>query len=269
MIHHSSDIAAALAVSRARASLRRGVRHGRGRGGGGGGVAAPFDFNSISGLVTDLDARDKSAGAITDWTDRKFGDVFTGTATRGTAINSLPTVTFNGTTDILAKAGGNYVRLSGATALTMVGSFVDTASATAAILELGAFASAGSWLWYCTATQVISSSLGDVGTTAGTVTDTLATAAVWSVRLDYGLATNENGNIRKNGTAQSVTNSPNSNNAGSFLASTTFAIGARVGPAIPWPGSTNKIVIYSRALTDGETQQVERAVGVLSGISVA
>lgn len=267
MIYRDTDIAAALRA-RSAGSRRMSPRGGR-RGASSGGVAGPFDFNSISGLVTDLDARDKTAGAITDWTDRKFGDVFTGTATRGTAINSLPSVTFNGSSDILAKSGGNYVRLSGATALTMVGSFVDTASATAAILELGAFASAGSWLWYCTTTQVISSSLGDVGTTAGAVTDTLATAAVWSVRLDYGLSTNENGNIRKNGTAQSVTNSPNSNNSGSFLASTTFAIGARVGPSIPWAGSTNKIVIYSRALSDGETQQAERAVGVLSGISVA
>ena len=256
-------------LERAGAVSRRAGGRGSGRRGGGGGAAAPFDFNSIANLVTDLDARDKTAGAITDWTDRKFGDVFSGNATRNAAINSLPSITFNGSTDILAKAGGTYTRLSGATALTMVGSFVDTAAATAVILELGAFANPGSWLWYTSATQVISSSLGDVGTTAGTVTDTLATAAVWSVRLDYGLATNENGNIRKNGVAQSVTNSPNSNNSGSFLASATFAIGARVGPSIPWTGSTNKIVIYSRALTDGETQQAERAVGVLSGISVA
>ena len=150
MLHLDASIPAALAHTRRRASLlsvsddraraamnrRTGSRGGMRRGGGGVPVdAAEAAINAVSGLVVNLDARDLSAGAITHWFDRKYGYDFAGTATRNAAINGQPTVSGNGTTDILTSTAA-ISQISGSQAVTVVAVMQDTFVAAATGIRL-------------------------------------------------------------------------------------------------------------------------------------
>ena len=60
----------------------------------------------------------------------------------------------------------------------------------------------------------------------------------------------------------------NTNNGGSF-GSYPMSLFARQGGALPFPGSSGRLLVYNRALSAGEMQSVERALGLNAKILVA
>lgn len=258
--------------SHARSSQNR-RSNGRGsfrRGGGGGDplAAAEAAIAAMSGLVINLDARDKSAGAIASWIDRQYGYDFAGTATRDATINGRPTITGNGTSNILTSTAA-ISQLTGASAATVVFAAVDTnVAATAIILEHGAPGASGPTVYATSAGERLHS-YGQVTAVSNYyAAETLAVAAVITTRWDTTLSTGEANLIRKNGAALSTVLVTDGNNTGT-IASNTMSLLARNGGSFGWAGSLAKALVFSRVLTAGEMLTVERAVGVITGIAVA
>lgn len=236
---------------------------------------APFNFNSISGLVIDLDARDLPLGAVTAWVDRKYGYSFAGAATRDATINSKPTVTGNGTTNFLTTAPTNVTQLNGATGWTVVGAYKANSALAGSrgILSTGnGGTSSGEVAIYMqvNGTQLSEYTLGNIGVSSEFYPDNLVTPAVWTHQLNYLLGNRECTPWRKNGVVLGTTNQGNSDNfGGGTLNLRSMTLLNFTAGTNGWAGSIAKVVVYNRVLTTGEMQLVERAIGAITGISVA
>ena len=224
-------------------------------------------FNKFRQFVEDIakGVHNLATGALTHWIDRKNAYDFAGTATKDASGCK-----FNGTTDILTSTAA-ISQLNGAAAATVIFAGVGTGSAaTMMIIEHGPLGtSAGKFMTYANVTGTRIRSAGYVTVASEYyATEALATAAVITTGFDTALASGEANLIRKNGAALSTTVASNGNNAGT-LGSFTLNLGARFGGTLGWAGSLRKVLVFSRALTAGEMLQTERAVGVITGITVA
>lgn len=225
-----------------------------------------FNPDSVQGLVVHLDASDLSAGAITSWTDRKNGYVFTGTATRDSAINNKPTVTFNGTSNILSTAG-NISQFGGVDACTFIVVAVDTNTASDRIIfEVGNGSQVGGQLllssfWPTAASPaVILANNGNAGFNNSYILETLASPAIITAVNDFSqLGAAETITIRLNGTTPAVVNL-NTNNNTNQCAALRMHLGARITPSLYWPGSIAKLLAYNRRLSIAEMAFIERGV---------
>jgi hypothetical protein len=224
-----------------------------------------FNPDSVQGLVVHLDASDLSAGAITSWTDRKNGYVFTGTASRDAAINNKPTVTFNGSSDILSTAG-NISQFGGVDACTFIVVAVDTNTASDRIVfEVGNGLQVGgqlllSSLWPGSSPAVILANAGNAGFNNSYITETLASPGIVTAVNDFSQpGTSETTTIRWNGTTPTVGNIVTNNNTNQ-CAALRMHLGARVTPSLFWPGSIAKLLAYNRRLSTDEMAFIERGV---------
>jgi len=239
--------------------------------GGGGGV---FNPDSYSGLVIDLDARDLTAGAITSWTDRKNSYVFSGTATRASALNGKPSVTFNGTTDVLTSTA-NISQMASATACTM---FLLSVSATApgstriiAEYGTGAGVTAG---YFVGTTNSYGAGIfphlynGGLVNISGLLTDALypiAFAGVGEFSPPASAGSAQTNTVQFNMHANSVVNGLQQTITGSF-ASTTFSIGARTGASVAWAGNISRVLLYNQRLSASDILAINTALVSQGGI---
>ena len=230
-------------------------------------TATEFDFNSIPDLAVELDARDVSAGGFTSINSRVNGYVFTGTATRNTAFNGMPTISFNASSDIITSTA-NISQINGATAVTIIGAYQDlTATSLRYYISNGTGASAGQFILYWNAGVFPNWALGNVGLSQYYLSQpTAIDTAVWTTKTDFTLNSNEANFFRKNGVDQVAGNFNNSNNTGAF-GNFPVSIGAMIGGPYWSSLSFTKICIYARALTGTEITNAENATALLSNIT--
>ena len=241
------------------------TRRGAGARGGRRGVfpsVRAFNPDSIANLVLDLDASDLSAGAVTSWTDRKNGYVFSGTATRNAIINNKPTVTFNGSSDILSTAG-NISQFGNVDACTFVIVAIDVNTGNDRIVfEVGDGTQQGGQLvlaaqYPVPTPAVILTNVGNVGYNQSSIAENWASPGVLTAVNDFSASgTAETSTLRWNGTTPTVTNIAIPNNSNQ-CAALRMHLGARVGPSLFWPGSIAKLLAYNRRLTTAEMQYLE------------
>lgn len=224
-----------------------------------------FDFNSIPNLAIDLDARDVVSGSITTINSRVNGYTFTGSATRNTALSGSPTISFNGSSNILTSTA-NVSQISGANAVTVIGAYQDlTLGSLRYFISNGAGVN-GQFIVYWNTNSFCNWAQGNVGITQYFLTKpTAVEAGIWTTQTDLTLATGEANLFRKNGAsvaAGSFNNSNNTNTFGNFA----ISIGAMTGSSNYSNMSFVKLCIYARALSAAEMTLVEREMGILSGI---
>lgn len=231
------------------------------------------------GLVINLDARDNPAGAITSWVDRQNGYNFTGTATRDSAINGWPSVTGNGTTDILSSTA-DIAQLSGSTAVTIfiIAKCPFVVNGGEAIIEYGAngitstASEAGSFAIYTANTgttgSILSAVCGNVAPTRYRTSSSVGPnePAVWSFLSDFALPTAETATIRKNGYDSPITLVTAADNSGS-MGSLKLNLFSRVGGALRSGASISKLLVFNRALTSAEMEPIERMLGELTALN--
>jgi hypothetical protein len=237
------------------------------------GGAAPFNPDAYAGLVIDLDASDLTAGAVTSWTDRKNAYVFSGTATRDSALNGTPSVTFNGTTNILTSTA-SISQMSSATACTMFLLSVSASApaATRIIAEYGTGTSAGGYFVGTTNTygagifpHVYASGLVSI---SGVVANMLYPTAFGGVGEFSPPATGgaaQSNTVRLNISAKTVTNGLQQTVTGTFPLA-TMSLGARSGGSSYWGGSISRVLMYNQRLTLSDIVAINTALVAQGGI---
>lgn len=235
-------------------------------------TSTPFNPDSISGLVLDINPALDPLGAVTSILDRKNGYVFNGTATRDATINGTPTYSGNGTTNVLTSSAV-ISQLAGSSACTIIGVYrqlsIIAGSRVIAAMGAGGAVSGEALIYLQTSgSQIADYALGNVGATNEYYNDNIAVGTVWTMQLNFALASREFTPMRQNGTLVASTNVSNANNSG-VLASKVMSLLGLPGPANCLHGSIGRQLWYNRALTVGEMQQAERALGLAAGVPVA
>jgi hypothetical protein len=237
------------------------------------GAAAPFDPSAYSGLVIDLDARDLSAGAIASWTDRKNGYVFTGTATRASALNGNPSVTFNGTSNVLTSTA-SISQMSGASACTMFVLSVSASApaATRIMVEYGTGAAAGGYFVGTTNTygagifpHLYSGGLVNISGNARDLSYPIAFGGVGEFSPPATAGAPQTNTIQINQRTTSITNGLQQTVTGT-MPSTTMSIGARSGGSSYWDGNISRILLYNQRLSAGDILAINTALVAQGGI---
>jgi hypothetical protein len=231
-------------------------------------TTAEFDFNSIPDLAVELDARDVSAGGFTSINSRVNGYTFTGTATRDTAINGMPTVSFNGSSDILTSTA-NISQINGATAITIIGAYQDlSATSLRYYISNGPGTSVGQFVLYWNAGVFPNFANGHVGYSQFYLSKPAAIdTAVWTTKTDFTLSTGAANFFRKNGVDQVAGVFNDANNVAGVFGNFPVSIGAMIGGPYWSSLSFTKICIYARALTGTEITNAENATALLSNIT--
>jgi hypothetical protein len=160
--------------------------------------------------------------------------------------------------------------LAGAQAITVIKVALDAYVGAAAQVLDYANASVGGFGFsvYSAGLSVSWRTIGNAGLVEGHLLDSITPAEVLTWQIDLSLATNEANLYRRNGTAQAVTLGGNPNSTNTFTAQ-LLSLFALTGGVSPWPGSLNRVLIYNRALSAGEMQSIERALGLNARILVA
>ena len=234
----------------------------------------PFDVNSVSGLVIDINPALDSAGAVTSILDRQNGYIFNGTITRDAAINGTPTYTGNGTSDILTSTAA-ISQLAGVQAITVIMVIKDAfaGAAVGVVMSLGASSviPSANGIFEASvngsAAVVTGTAGGNVGYNQHSIAETLAAGIVYTQQNDFSAPSPEV-TFRRNGSTVAGAPVITANNTGVF-GSYPLDLFARNGPTLFWPGSSARALVYNRALSAGEMQSIERALGLKAGILVA
>ena len=236
-------------------------------------VRREFDFNSIPGLVVDLDARDLQAGNITRWGSRVNGHVLTGSAVCTSLINGRPSVSFYGTNLLTSSAVAT--QLSGSKVITAIGAYTDNFTPAAGGYILGTKSSGATgieWLlWTWGSTGDINNYVQNVpagNSTQFHINNTLATPIVLTVNSDLTVP-NETALFRVNGTSGASTQDANTNTLTSYDSGIIFIGGTPAGGSYWTSGSLSKLLIYATdtKMSDYDLLNIERAVGSITGIT--
>ena len=233
-----------------------------------------FDYNSVPGLIVDLDARDLLPGPITSWFDRKNNYEFVGTCTRDTEINGKPSVTFAGTDFMISSA--LVTQLSGSKVITAIGAYKDSHSTESSVYVVGTKSPGPTgieWLLYVFGganhvnNYVQNAIAGD--STQFQIINNLNTPIVLTVSSDLTIA-NETELFRVNGTVEASVQNINTNTLVSYDSGNIF-IGASPSAASYWPGSLSKLLIYATntAVEVSDLLNIERAIGTVVDIVTA
>lgn len=239
---------------------------------------APFDPNTVAGLVIDVDSRfvPLPLGAIASVTEQKNGYVFAGAAERGASINGFPTIDFNfanSPNDILTTTAP-VTQLAGAKVITVIGAYKDGHGLGSSGMMIGSVVGAvGEFATFkYFSTTVYNYGLGNAGITEYHAPwATAGIPAVITTAVDFNLATGEADFFRKNGVPLVGAVDVNANNSGTF-ASLALSMGASPPHLYPWlAASIGRALVYATAtpLSLADIQYLERGVGALWGITVA
>ena len=294
----STDVAAALAHSRRRASLppasdsparvaqnrRTGGRGGMRRGSGGVPAWTPLsDPDTVLWLDAALSPRTESTGAIDQWNDLSpTGAHASATLTTrpthdATAIGgSYPGIVFDGVNDFMTCTAGTLgAALSGRSGITIFSVWVDTTVAARYLLEYGANGGttlAGSFATLLNITNANSSSTyarGNIGSNiwrSNVGTEDFVTPKIFTQSIDFtAAAASEVGAARINGSAIAGAQVGASENTSTFT-SQILAIGAQVSGASPIAGKLGVLIIVGRAMTDADKLVFERYLGGRFGL---
>lgn len=228
-----------------------------------------FSPASLSGLALWFAARLETGfnddDAVATWTDRS-GNGRNATQATGTKrplyktniISGKPVLRFDSTDDCLTVSAIDFTGTNG---LTL---FVVTANITSAtdrvIIESSASfsANAGSFICYRDTSNKVNTNLrGNVGSSlcVGTTNITSAATLISGV-YDMSLAAASEAQLYINGVAEGV-HTGSTNNTANF-GNYAINIGSRNnGASLPLGGDIAEIILYNRALTTTERQQVE------------
>lgn len=257
------------------ACARRGSpRFGR-RGGGGRPASGPYTPSAGATNLLWWHTTDVS-GSVASWSDRIAGLA----ATQGTAgarptqsntaiAGAYPGVSFDGG-DLLQAAGAGAV-LNGKTALAITFGWVDSdAALNRVIFEYGATGGnvAGGFSIMANAGGggTLTAFLTNTTLCQRDVSDTLATAAVWTVIIDGSQAAAVRA-IRKNGVAQALAGAGTITPTWTAI-SNTLNFGNRAAGTLPVTGVMGDKVICNAASATADVMANETYVGSLMGLSI-
>jgi hypothetical protein len=164
-------------------------------------------------------------------------------------------------------------QLAGSSACTIIGVYrqlsVIVGSRVIAAMGTGGTLPGEALIYLQTAgSQIADYAFGNIGPTAEFYNDFIAVGTVWTMQLNFALASREFTPMRRNGTPVASSNAFNTDNSG-VLASKVMSLLGLPGPANCLHGSIGRQLWYNRALTVGEMQQAERALGLAAGVPVA
>jgi hypothetical protein len=194
-------------------------------------TSTPFDPDSISGLVLDINPALDPLGAVTSILDRKNGYVFNGTATRDATINGTPTYSGNGATNVLTSSAV-ISQLAGSSACTIIGVYrqlsVIVGSRVIAAMGTGGTLPGEALIYLQTAgSQIADYAFGNIGPTAEFYNDFIAVGTVWTMQLNFALASREFTPMRRNGTPVASSNAFNTDNSGVLASKVMSLLGLR------------------------------------------